>query len=315
MRVAAPGKVLLTGAYAVLEGAPALVVAVDRHAIADTSREERASMEVREALGRDYGPSVDVSALHDGGSKLGLGSSAAALVATLGAIRLERGDDLSSPSVRDELFAEARGAHERAQRGGSGVDVAASVYGGVLRYVRGGSARPVSLPTGIVWSVFWSGVSARTSDLRARVDALRARDERAWRARFDALTDASRAAARACDESNAEALLSAARARSPAPSRRSGPQPTRRSSPRRSRRWTRSPKPRGRRSSPRERAAATSAFFSDSTPRPSVSSPRRPISRCTRSASRPTPLVCTAWKLRNRGRAWPVHPDSQGSTR
>jgi phosphomevalonate kinase len=212
VRVAAPGKVLLTGAYAVLEGAPALVVAVDRHAIADTSREERASMEVREALGRDYGPSVDVSKLHDGGSKLGLGSSAAALVATLGAIRVERGDDLSSASVRDELFVEARAAHERAQRGGSGVDVAASVYGGVLRYVRGGSPHGVSLPPGIVWSVFWSGVSARTSDLRARVDALRVRDERSWRARLDSLSAASHAAARACDDASADAFLSAARA-------------------------------------------------------------------------------------------------------
>ena len=34
----APGKLVLTGAYAVLEGAPAIVVAVDRYAVADASR-------------------------------------------------------------------------------------------------------------------------------------------------------------------------------------------------------------------------------------------------------------------------------------
>ena len=35
MRARAPGKLVLSGAYAVLEGAPALVAAVDRYAVAD----------------------------------------------------------------------------------------------------------------------------------------------------------------------------------------------------------------------------------------------------------------------------------------
>ena len=34
----APGKLVVSGAYSVLEGAPAIVVAVDRYAVADTSR-------------------------------------------------------------------------------------------------------------------------------------------------------------------------------------------------------------------------------------------------------------------------------------
>jgi len=34
VRIIAPGKLVLTGAYAVLEGAPAIVVAVDRYAVA-----------------------------------------------------------------------------------------------------------------------------------------------------------------------------------------------------------------------------------------------------------------------------------------
>ena len=71
MRAAAPDKLLLTGAYAVLEGAPAIVVAVDRYAIADTSREQVASIEVREALRNDAGPFVDATPLHDGASKIG----------------------------------------------------------------------------------------------------------------------------------------------------------------------------------------------------------------------------------------------------
>ncbi len=38
MRVFAPGKLVLTGAYAVLEGAPAIVVATNRGAVADATR-------------------------------------------------------------------------------------------------------------------------------------------------------------------------------------------------------------------------------------------------------------------------------------
>ena len=39
MRARAPGKLVLSGAYSVLEGAPALVAAVDRYALADDARE------------------------------------------------------------------------------------------------------------------------------------------------------------------------------------------------------------------------------------------------------------------------------------
>ena len=65
-----PGKLVLTGAYAVLEGAPAIVVAVDRYAVADTSRAAASPpAEVRAAFGADRAPEVDVSALQDAGAK------------------------------------------------------------------------------------------------------------------------------------------------------------------------------------------------------------------------------------------------------
>src|SRR5215472_10009477 len=137
MRAMAPGKLLLTGAYAVLEGAPAIVTAVDRYAVADANQtDEKPPLEVRAAFGEDHpAPRADVRALRDEtGRKLGLGSSAAALVASLGARALARGEDLRSPIVRALIFRAARAAHARAQGGGSGVDVAASVHGGMLRY-------------------------------------------------------------------------------------------------------------------------------------------------------------------------------------
>jgi len=72
------------------------------------------------------------------------------------------------------LFRVAREAHARAQGGGSGVDVAASVYGGVIRYTLVGpdaAIETVEWPPGLVMAPFFMGQSARTSDLLGRVRA------------------------------------------------------------------------------------------------------------------------------------------------
>jgi phosphomevalonate kinase len=172
VRAIAPGKLVLTGAYAVLEGAPAVVAAIDRYAIADV---------FISASGDWQTPEADVRALYDeaGERKLGLGSSAAAVVASLGARALALGEDLSSAAVRSPIFHAAREAHASVQGGGSGVDVAASVHGGVLRYAidaNGNAAmRSIDLPGRVHMIAYDSGSSARTSALRARFDAFRSR--------------------------------------------------------------------------------------------------------------------------------------------
>lgn len=207
----APGKLLLTGAYAVLEGAPAIVLAVDRYAVAEgATHDEEAGRELRAALVDP--PRVDVSALYEGASKLGLGSSAAALVAGIGVRLAEAGDDLSAPDVRETIFARARAAHAAAQGGGSGVDIAASVYGGVLEYRLKGeqaSLAPVDLPQDLHVSAFFSGVSARTSELRARVDALRDGSPNIYAGCMDPLKDAAERAAAAVRGGDGKAFLSA----------------------------------------------------------------------------------------------------------
>ena len=174
MKVIAPGKVLLFGAYSVLEGTMALVVAVDRYAVADSERlAPSSSREVRAAIGDELAPELDLSSLHQDGEKLGLGSSAAALVATLGARAAMRGEDLAADAVRRGIFLDAKRAHAQAQGGGSGVDIAASTYGGALFYSMNREADPFSrktmLPAGLALRVFWSGRSARTSELVAKV--------------------------------------------------------------------------------------------------------------------------------------------------
>jgi phosphomevalonate kinase len=217
MRAIAPGKLVLTGAYAVLEGAPAIVVAVDRYAVADASRRSRASApEVDGAFESGPAPETDVRAQQDArGRKLGIGSSASALVAALAADALERGEDVAAEAVRARIFASARAAHARAQSGGSGIDVAASVYGGLLRYAIVGetaTVRPLALPPNLVVAAFASGVAARTSDLRARVDHARAKAPRDFARHFDAMHSVAVAAADGLEAGESHAFIAAARA-------------------------------------------------------------------------------------------------------
>jgi phosphomevalonate kinase len=90
VRARAPGKVVISGAYAVLDGAPAIVSAVSRYAVADSARSaERETPEVRAALGDRPAPWFDAGELFARGEKLGLGASAAILVAALAALELE----------------------------------------------------------------------------------------------------------------------------------------------------------------------------------------------------------------------------------
>ncbi len=209
MRVFAPGKMVLTGAYAVLEGAPAIVVATSRGAFADGTRSALTpTLEVAAAMGDAAPPLVDASAMFVGARKLGLGASAAILVASLAVREAERGLDLSSSGVRDALFARARAAHAEAQGGGSGIDVAASVYGGVLRYTLASRAR-VALPAGTKVSVLACATSARTSELRADVDRLAATDAAVHRACMNELGSIAHDAAAAVERGDHAAFVAA----------------------------------------------------------------------------------------------------------
>jgi phosphomevalonate kinase len=174
-RARAPGKLILSGAYSVLWGAPALVSAVSRFATADASRAPvRVSEEVALAVQDgviDAPCFVDAGPLrtNDGAGgtrKLGLGSSAAILAATLVAKSPELAQD------RPALFERAFDLHRRAQGGGSGADVAASVFGGTLRFLRGETGpvfEPVDLPKGVMLTIFFADASASTQEFVARV--------------------------------------------------------------------------------------------------------------------------------------------------
>lgn len=160
MRIEAPGKVVVLGEYAVLDGGPAVVVAVDRGVACDVSpASERTIVApddrfVRAALDAVHAPPATYRFSDwnpvDAPVKVGLGGSAAATVAAVLAGRPE--------GAIDERFRTALQVHRAVQGSGSGIDVAASTYGGVLRYQ---AERVAPLPA--LWpSVVFSGVSAAT---------------------------------------------------------------------------------------------------------------------------------------------------------
>jgi phosphomevalonate kinase len=210
MKAKAPGKVVLSGAYAVLEGAPAIVSAVDRYVLCDTElAPERVTPELRAALPDGPFPGFDASELRDGSHKLGLGSSAAILVAALAAVRApEFADD---DALRAAIEAPALRAHREAQGGGSGIDVAASTRGGTLIAQRTEhdalEIEAARLPPSLRVEVWASGVSASTPDLLRAVANFRQHDPRDYEQLMGSLKAAAARAAAALRHAEPQAFV------------------------------------------------------------------------------------------------------------
>lgn len=170
--VIAPGKLVLLGEYAVLDGAPAIVAAVDRGVRCDveagdgilTPGDDRFVRAALEGTPRAFYRFSDVNPVHGLAGKPGFGGSAAATVAAVLAAGLPT--------------ANAFGIHERVQGGGSGIDVFAAIHGGVRRFPDGAL---VACPP---MAVVWSGQTAATGP--------RVQRYRAWAGR-EAFVSASRA--------------------------------------------------------------------------------------------------------------------------
>ncbi len=197
----APGKLVILGEYAVLEGVEAVVMAVDRRCAA---RIQASSVEycelttyapgersTRFAAGAPSGvdladvvtaglpPSgrlpawcaaIDSRAFFHDSVKLGLGSSAAALCAFAAAWSAYASAEPAGralPEVPDLI-----GLHRRLQGGGSGLDVAASVRGGIITYRLEGTSVPhigsVQLPKGVGFAGIFAGAPASTPDFVAK---------------------------------------------------------------------------------------------------------------------------------------------------
>lgn len=206
MRVLAPGKLVLVGEYAVLDGVPAWVLAVDRGVSCEqVDPGGPLDVEVPDGDDRFASPALAAGGVTAGrwrfsswnpvneAEKVGFGGSAAAVVAALTAARAS----LALPHDPAAVTREGIAVHERVQGGGSGIDVAASAFGGILRFTRepgppGVAPRFTAEPhPGLTfdeeapergleapfrWSVVYSGASAKTGPRVARYLAWDARD-------------------------------------------------------------------------------------------------------------------------------------------
>lgn len=192
----APGKVVLWGEYAVLEGAPALVMAVNRLARctveprsqdwqcraegfrADPERLSKAELSTRDlsldGVSRVIAAVVqqipqtpqgadiflDTSEFFARGTKLGIGSSAAICTAAYAAIATLAEVNFS--------YERALQIHLQLQGGaGSGLDVAAAYFGGLQRF-QDRSTAPWTLPANLHFRFFWTGNPATTTSHIAR---------------------------------------------------------------------------------------------------------------------------------------------------
>lgn len=213
MKARAPGKIVLSGAYAVLDGAPAIVTAVDRYVLADAGRPaDFVTPEVREALTDAVAPWFDASALRDQDRKLGLGSSAAILVASLAALELAARGPVGEEALYDAVLSRALAAHARAQGGGSGIDVATSTYGGTLLLKKRGEILDVSrtaLPRGLHVEVWGTLEPASTPALLGKVRQLKAEDAEQYRRLMRAQELASGQAAMAIERAEVRAFVEA----------------------------------------------------------------------------------------------------------
>jgi phosphomevalonate kinase len=197
----APGKIVLCGEYAVLDGAPAICMAVNRRARAAVSRTDSRHHTVRTSghiegewqfrvaedgmlewadngspadglkLLREAMRSIDASdaleigldttAFFDTGSKQKLGLGSSA--ALTAALVSALYDVTRNPG---DVVTESIAAHRRLQHGrGSGADIATSMNGGLIDYstADSGTCRPLQWPDGLEYAVLWSGRPANTS--------------------------------------------------------------------------------------------------------------------------------------------------------
>jgi len=182
----APGKIVLAGEYAVLDGEPAISMAIDRRAVVtlEDNPDGKCNLSTPGFSGGDRFGIVDAvsggarppknivldtRAFADDGDKIGIGSSAALTVALVAGL-----------SDSDEVLSEALEAHRAFQGGaGSGVDIATAVRGGLIEYeMPSRTVTSLAWPSGLCIRVVWTGVPSSTESKLEKLAAQAARPSR-----------------------------------------------------------------------------------------------------------------------------------------
>ena len=130
-----------------------------------------ADTKVEELLGWSNNLDIQLNTqqMYHEGSKLGLGSSAALMVALLGVVhRLMQRHSQTRELNASDAFQIAHSAHQASQGGvGSGLDIATSLTGGVIRF-QAGAITPIAWPQELGHLFVYAGVPASTTELVGR---------------------------------------------------------------------------------------------------------------------------------------------------
>ncbi|WP_372805824.1 mevalonate kinase [Pontiella sp.] len=218
IKTSAPGSLMLLGEHAVLHGHKALVGAISRRMTVKLKPSDDDSVRIVSALGQYKAPLNDLvdhpslgfvlqairqqfpfiptgfelSIDSDFSADIGFGSSAAVTVATHAALlRWITG----KPPAPEKLFKQAVETVRSVQGRGSGADVAASVFGGMVGYEIPPTFQPVGLS--IPLTAVYCGYKTPTPEVIRRVEQLRSADPEKYR-KIDAEIDAGVADAIGC---------------------------------------------------------------------------------------------------------------------
>lgn len=182
----APGKVIISGEHFVVHGAAALAAAIERKVRVEATRSDRLSVSapgrdpqtlrpvrrVVQSLYDEMGvePRVSLSISSNLSPGSGLGSSAAAMVAMVGAASALEGWGLGPTRLAEAALVGERIVHGNP----SGIDTAASAMGGVIAFTKGEEPLAVALPNPMPLLVVYSGARRPTGKLINRVGEARA---------------------------------------------------------------------------------------------------------------------------------------------
>lgn len=238
----APGKLFLIGEYAVLDGAPALLTAVDRRVHVRVARapsgrwsltapnlgldrldlgphasrrpafarDVETRLAVFDAVREDFLNTADIepTPVHitiDSAdfARDGHKLGLGSSAAVAAALYAALAHYAGVPLTRRTLATAAIRAHRHAQNGaGSGGDVASAVYGGLISYTRDTEPTPLAWPADLAAFAVVTGTGASTPDLVGRVRAYAAAHPRAYNDDIGRLAELAATAPRRLADTN-----------------------------------------------------------------------------------------------------------------
>lgn len=281
IKVSAPGKLFLSGEWAVLEvGNPGLVTAVNKRVFVEIEEADKISVSIDDFGIRDLGASFDGNELrwerelndaekeqtqfikasietalkylgirkafriHSWGEesqievdgvakKVGFGSSAASVVATIAGILALNGQDIESKEAKDRIYKLSAITHYFAQgKIGSAFDVAASTYGGIFVYQRfdpkwleeklkagqgvreivdqewpSFRAEPLEIPEGFRLIIGWTKESASTSAMVKQLNTWAEGNREEYKRLYDQIANLVKELIPAWKDKNKERIL------------------------------------------------------------------------------------------------------------